>query len=102
MNKYLIEILKIVIKHKCNVTLEEIADEMSISKRRVSYYLDQLDFYLCQNGLKRVELTPSHNVDERDIESYEKYLQSLNIKEYIFSSDERKNIVVLNFLIFSL
>ncbi len=98
MNKYLIEILKIVIREKGIVKFDDIVDEMSISKRRATYYLEQLDFYLCQNELAKIELNKTEPLSAETILQYKEFLKMIDINEYNFSANERKNIIVLHFL----
>ena len=93
-------ILNIIVDNP-SITGSQIEKELSISRKQLSYSLEKINYYLIENGHKEIKrLKTGRFVLSNDvIESFKTVKHEINNKHYVFSEQERLNLIALLLLV---
>lgn len=102
MNIRYIEILNLLINSSYDLSVEDLANKLGVSKRMIRYDIDEINRYLRANKIIEIDKKPNSPLkfilskDEK--EKVEKFINTINIKNYIFSPEERGGILLYELL----
>ena len=102
MNIRYIEILNILINAKSEASVEELAKKLGVSKRMIRYDIDEINRYLRENNITEIDKKPNSplkfSISKEEKEKVKNLLNTINIKSYIFSTEERVGILLYELL----
>ncbi|MDU5109854.1 MAG: BglG family transcription antiterminator [Clostridium sp.] len=102
MNIRYIEILNLLINSSYDLSVEDLANRLGVSKRMIRYDIDEINRYLRENKIIEIDKKPNSPLkfilskDEKV--KVEKFINTINIKSYIFSPEERAGILLYELL----
>lgn len=101
MNARCIEILNVFINNR-EVLAYDLAQKFNISKRMIRYDIDEINSFLKENKFNEIDKKPNSPlkflIDKENKERLSVLLYDFNNKNYIFSSEERINILLYEIL----
>lgn len=102
MNIRYIEILNLLINYRTDLSVEDLANKFGISKRMIRYDIDEINRYLRENNISEIDKRPNSplrfNLSKEEEEKIEKLISNINMKSYIFSTEERVGILLYELL----
>lgn len=102
LNIRYIEILNLLINSSYDLSVEDLANRLGVSKRMIRYDIDEINRYLRENKIIEIDKKPNSPLkfilskDEKV--KVEKFINTINIKSYIFSPEERAGILLYELL----
>lgn len=102
MNIRYIEILNLLINYRTDLSVEDLANKFGISKRMIRYDIDEINRYLRENNISEIDKRPNSplrfNLSKEEEEKVGKLISNINMKSYIFSTEERVGILLYELL----
>lgn len=102
MNIRYIEILNLLINSSTDLNVEDLSNKFGVSKRMIRYDIDEINRYLRENNVTEIDKKPNSplrfNLSKEEEEQVGKLISSINIKNYIFSTEERVGILLYELL----
>ncbi|MCF0147969.1 MAG: BglG family transcription antiterminator [Clostridium sp.] len=102
MNIRYIEILNLLINSSTDLSVEDLANKFGISKRMIRYDIDEINKYLRENNISEIDKKPNSplrfNLSKEEEEKVGKLISNINMKSYIFSTEERVGILLYELL----
>ncbi|MDV4150435.1 PRD domain-containing protein [Clostridium sp. AL.422] len=102
MNIRYIEILNLLSNSKSDISVENLAKRFSVSNRMIRYDIDVINSYLRENNIKEIDKKPNSSLKffltQGEKEKVVKLINSIGIKGYIFSTEERIGIILYEIL----
>ena len=102
MNIRYIEILNLLINSSTDLNVEDLSNKFGVSKRMIRYDIDEINRYLRENNITEIDKKPNSplrfNLSKEEEEKVGKLISSINIKNYIFSTEERVGILLYELL----
>ncbi len=102
MNIRYIEILNLLINSRTDLSVEDLANKFGISKRMIRYDIDEINRYLRENNISEIDKKPNSplrfNLSKEEEEKVKKLISNINMKSYIFSTEERVGILLYELL----
>lgn len=102
MNIRYIEILRLLINSSTDLNVEDLANKFGVSKRMIRYDIDEINRYLRENNITEIDKKPNSplkfTLSRDEKEKVEKLINNINIKSYIFSTEERVGILLYELL----
>ena len=102
MNIRYLEILKFLINSRTHISVEDLANKFGVSNRMIRYDIDVINNYLRENNITEIDKKPNSplnfNITEEEKEKVENLINSININNYIFSTEERVGILLYELL----
>ncbi|MCG8481686.1 MAG: transcription antiterminator, partial [Clostridia bacterium] len=89
-------VLKTIIDNP-SITGKKLEERLNLSRKQVSYTIDKINDYLEQNGFSKIERlrTGKFNIPLFVIEEFQSKEIEIDIKNYVFSSQERSDLLLL-------
>lgn len=102
LNIRYIEILSLLINSGSDLSVEDLSNKFGVSKRMIRYDIDEINRYLRENNISEIDKKPNSPlkfiITEEEKERVEKLINNINIKSYIFSTEERVGILLYELL----
>lgn len=102
MNIRYIEILNLLINSSTDLNVEDLSNKFGVSKRMIRYDIDEINRYLRENNITEIDKKPNSplrfNLSKEEEEKVGNLISSINIKNYIFSTEERVGILLYELL----
>lgn len=102
MNIRCIEILNLLINSSTELNVEDLSNKVGVSKRMIRYDIDEINRYLRENNITEIDKKPNSplrfNLSKEEEEKVGELISSINIKNYIFSTEERVGILLYELL----
>ncbi len=102
MNIRYIEILNLLINSNNSVNVEDLANRFGVSKRMIRYDIDEINSYLRECKITEIDKKPNSSlkfvITEEEKEKVKKLINNINIKSYVFSTEERVGILLYELL----
>ncbi|MGG7058079.1 BglG family transcription antiterminator [Clostridium tertium] len=102
MNIRYVEILNLLINSATDLNVEDLANRFGVSKRMIRYDIDEINRYLRENQITEIDKKPNSPLkfilSKEEKEKVEKLINTINIKSYIFSTEERVGILLYELL----
>ncbi|MBU5454744.1 BglG family transcription antiterminator [Caproiciproducens sp. MSJ-32] len=101
MNLRCLEILENIINEK-EISATDLAERFNVSKRMIRYDIDEINFFLKENNFKQIDKKPNSPlkfiISEEEKIRLNKLIKEFNENKYIFSNEERLNILIYEIL----
>lgn len=102
LNIRYVEILNLLINSGADLNVEDLANRFGVSKRMIRYDIDEINRYLRENQITEIDKKPNSSLkfilSKEEKEKVEKLINTINIKSYIFSTEERVGILLYELL----
>lgn len=102
LNIRYVEILNLLINSATYLNVEDLANRFGVSKRMIRYDIDEINRYLRENQITEIDKKPNSPLkfilSKEEKEKVEKLINTINIKSYIFSTEERVGILLYELL----
>jgi len=102
LNIRYVEILNLLINSGADLNVEDLANRFGVSKRMIRYDIDEINRYLRENNISEIDKKPNSPlkfiITEEEKVRVEKLINNINIKSYIFSTEERVGILLYELL----
>lgn len=102
LNIRYIEILNLLINCRYDLSVEDLSNKFGVSKRMIRYDIDEINRYLRENNISEIDKKPNSPlkfiITEEEKVRVEKLINNINIKSYIFSTEERVGILLYELL----
>lgn len=102
MNIRYIEILNLLINSNNNLNVEELSNRFGVSKRMIRYDIDEINRYLKKSKITEIDKKPNSSLKfiltEEEKEKVLNLINNINIKNYVFSTEERIGILLYELL----
>lgn len=101
LNKRCIEIIEELRKNNYTIFLKEIAEKFGVTERSIRYDIENINYYFSKFNLNEVEKQSKgvYTLEEDD-EKVQELLKNMSQRFYVFTSDERKELIEEKFLFF--
>lgn len=96
LNKKDLKLLKTSTEN--SLLLKDFADLYEESERNIRYRIDNLNYYLKKYLKKEIEIKNGIVYCMVSLEEFELFIDKLEMKDYIFSQDEREKFIVIKYL----
>lgn len=97
-----VEILNLLINSVTDLSVEDLANRFGVSKRMIRYDIDEINTYLRENKITEIDKKPNSPLKfiltEEEKKRVENLINNINIKSYIFSTEERIGILLYELL----
>ncbi|AVQ31139.1 MULTISPECIES: BglG family transcription antiterminator [Fusobacterium] len=78
--------------------ISSLAEKYSVSERNIRYSIDNINFYLRKMELPEIVIKKGNlefSINDKELDSF---IEALNMNIYVFSQEERKDYILINYL----